>query len=97
MCNIWYMAATAGDDAGTTRLEVPRTINKYLRDYQRQGVHFLFHQYSMRSRKHPAGLGAILGDDMGLGALHLRAVQALAHQNQAGLGQSTPLLEAHLA
>ena len=78
------MAPVAGDDAGTTRLEVPRSINKYLRDYQRQGVQFLFHQYSTRSRKHPAGLGGVLGDDMGLGESDLRA---LVHQHDSDPGQ----------
>ncbi|KAM9821409.1 DNA excision repair protein ERCC-6-like 2 isoform 3-T3 [Syngnathus typhle] len=39
---------------------VPYTINRYLRDYQREGIKFIFRNYS-RSR------GCILGDDMGLG------------------------------
>ena len=38
-------------------LSVPATINRYLRDYQRDGVCFLFRQYAQ-------GLGGILGDDM---------------------------------
>ncbi|KAL2079540.1 hypothetical protein ACEWY4_025284 [Coilia grayii] len=41
-------------------LQVPYTINRYLRDYQREGVKFIFDNY-MKSR------GCILGDDMGLG------------------------------
>ena len=36
---------------------MPATINKYLRDYQRDGVSFLFRQYAQ-------GQGGILGDDM---------------------------------
>lgn len=39
---------------------VPYTINRYLRDYQREGIRFMFNSYR-RSR------GCILGDDMGLG------------------------------
>ncbi|XP_078355555.1 DNA excision repair protein ERCC-6-like 2, partial [Oculina patagonica] len=41
-------------------IQVPATINRYLRDYQRDGIHFLFQHYSENT-------GAILGDDMGLG------------------------------
>uniref|UniRef100_A0A8B9HA46 Excision repair cross-complementation group 6-like 2 n=1 Tax=Astyanax mexicanus TaxID=7994 RepID=A0A8B9HA46_ASTMX len=40
--------------------QVPYTINRYLRDYQRDGVKFIYDRY-MKSR------GCILGDDMGLG------------------------------
>ncbi|XP_022055664.2 DNA excision repair protein ERCC-6-like 2 isoform X1 [Acanthochromis polyacanthus] len=39
---------------------VPYTINRYLRDYQREGIRFIYNNYA-RSR------GCILGDDMGLG------------------------------
>ncbi|XP_066460179.1 DNA excision repair protein ERCC-6-like 2 [Eleutherodactylus coqui] len=39
---------------------IPYTINRYLRDYQREGVRFLYDHY-VRST------GCILGDDMGLG------------------------------
>lgn len=39
---------------------VPYTINRYLRDYQREGIKFMYNSYR-RSR------GCILGDDMGLG------------------------------
>ncbi|XP_077418148.1 DNA excision repair protein ERCC-6-like 2 isoform X2 [Vanacampus margaritifer] len=39
---------------------VPYTINRYLRDYQREGIRFIYSNYS-HSR------GCILGDDMGLG------------------------------
>eukprot|EP00058_Branchiostoma_floridae_P015028 XP_002600516.1 hypothetical protein BRAFLDRAFT_205490 [Branchiostoma floridae] len=40
--------------------QIPATINRYLRDYQREGVQFLYRQFER-------GMGAILGDDMGLG------------------------------
>ncbi|NWS67357.1 ER6L2 protein, partial [Crotophaga sulcirostris] len=39
---------------------VPYTINRYLRDYQREGVQFLYAHYVNKR-------GCILGDDMGLG------------------------------
>ncbi|XP_015224020.2 DNA excision repair protein ERCC-6-like 2 [Lepisosteus oculatus] len=39
---------------------IPYTINRYLRDYQREGVKFIYSHY----RK---GRGCVLGDDMGLG------------------------------
>ncbi|XP_066500418.1 DNA excision repair protein ERCC-6-like 2 [Hoplias malabaricus] len=40
--------------------QIPYTINRYLRDYQREGVKFIYDHY-VKSR------GCILGDDMGLG------------------------------
>uniref|UniRef100_A0A667X1C9 Excision repair cross-complementation group 6-like 2 n=1 Tax=Myripristis murdjan TaxID=586833 RepID=A0A667X1C9_9TELE len=40
--------------------KVPYTINRYLRDYQREGIRFIYSNY-MHSR------GSVLGDDMGLG------------------------------
>ncbi|XP_023658716.2 DNA excision repair protein ERCC-6-like 2 isoform X1 [Paramormyrops kingsleyae] len=46
---------------------VPYTINRYLRDYQREGVRFIYNSYA-RSR------GCILGDDMGLG----KTIQVIA-------------------
>uniref|UniRef100_A0A8C8VJZ3 ERCC excision repair 6 like 2 n=1 Tax=Pelusios castaneus TaxID=367368 RepID=A0A8C8VJZ3_9SAUR len=39
---------------------IPYTINRYLRDYQREGVQFLYGHYARKR-------GCILGDDMGLG------------------------------
>uniref|UniRef100_A0A8D3D5G1 Excision repair cross-complementation group 6-like 2 n=1 Tax=Scophthalmus maximus TaxID=52904 RepID=A0A8D3D5G1_SCOMX len=39
---------------------VPYTINRYLRDYQREGIRFIYNNYTCPS-------GCILGDDMGLG------------------------------
>ncbi|XP_060736675.1 DNA excision repair protein ERCC-6-like 2 isoform X2 [Tachysurus vachellii] len=41
-------------------IQVPYTINRYLRDYQRDGVKFIYDSY-LKSK------GCILGDDMGLG------------------------------
>lgn len=41
-------------------IQVPYTINRYLRDYQREGVKFIYDSY-LKSK------GCILGDDMGLG------------------------------
>lgn len=40
-------------------VKVPAAINTYLRDYQRDGVQFLYRQYEKN-------LGGLLGDDMGL-------------------------------
>ena len=40
---------------------VPASLNRYLKDYQREGIRFLY------SRVVGAGKGCILGDDMGLG------------------------------
>ena len=45
---------------GETTVQVPATINQYLRDYQRDGIKFLYKHYSQDK-------GCILGDDMGLG------------------------------
>ncbi|KAM4878964.1 DNA excision repair protein ERCC-6-like 2 isoform 3-T3 [Sylvia borin] len=39
---------------------IPYTINRYLRDYQREGAQFLYRHYANKS-------GCVLGDDMGLG------------------------------
>ncbi|XP_067677911.1 DNA excision repair protein ERCC-6-like 2 [Haliotis asinina] len=44
----------------TPVVQVPAPINQYLRDYQREGIKFLYSHYR-------EGRGAILGDDMGLG------------------------------
>ncbi|KAL9710545.1 hypothetical protein Ac2012v2_006079 [Leucoagaricus gongylophorus] len=41
------------------KIQVPASINTYLRDYQREGVKFLWRQYQ-------EGRGGLLGDDMGL-------------------------------
>lgn len=39
---------------------IPKSINRFLRDYQRVGAAFLY-------RKYKQGHGGVLGDDMGLG------------------------------
>ncbi|KGL80016.1 Putative DNA repair and recombination protein RAD26-like, partial [Tinamus guttatus] len=39
---------------------IPYTINRYLRDYQREGAQFLYGHYANKR-------GCVLGDDMGLG------------------------------
>ncbi|KAA1466811.1 hypothetical protein DENSPDRAFT_831699 [Dentipellis sp. KUC8613] len=44
----------------THHISVPPSLNKYLREYQREGVKFFFERY-VQDR------GAVLGDDMGLG------------------------------
>ncbi|XP_052090388.1 DNA excision repair protein ERCC-6-like 2 [Mytilus californianus] len=41
-------------------IQIPATINRYLRDYQRMGIQFMYNHYKN-------GQGCILGDDMGLG------------------------------
>jgi hypothetical protein len=40
-------------------IQIPAAINTYLRNYQRDGVKFLWRQYKQ-------GSGGLLGDDMGL-------------------------------
>ena len=40
--------------------QIPGAINQYLREYQREGIRFLYQRYA-------ANKGALLGDDMGLG------------------------------
>ncbi|KAF6750783.1 P-loop containing nucleoside triphosphate hydrolase protein [Ephemerocybe angulata] len=42
------------------KVQVPASINTYLRGYQREGVQFLYNRYA-------ANEGGLLGDDMGLG------------------------------
>ncbi|SCV72976.1 BQ2448_6901 [Microbotryum intermedium] len=49
-----------GDHVLSPRHRIPAPINRFLRHYQREGIEFLYKQYS-------AGMGGILGDDMGLG------------------------------
>ncbi|KAE8633255.1 hypothetical protein XENTR_v10001829 [Xenopus tropicalis] len=50
-----------------TAVSVPYTINRYLRDYQRDGITFLYKHFSR-------SVGCILGDDMGLG----KTIQVIA-------------------
>jgi SNF2 family DNA or RNA helicase len=49
-------ALVLDEESGT---KIPAAINTYLRDYQRDGVRFLWRQYN-------EGRGGLLGDDMGL-------------------------------
>ena len=46
---------------------IPASVNKHLRPYQREGVEWMWNQYSR-------GRGGLLGDDMGLG----KTVQTIA-------------------
>ncbi|KAL8605870.1 hypothetical protein ACOMHN_040514 [Nucella lapillus] len=48
-------------------VQIPAPLNQYLRDYQREGVAFLYSHYRHNR-------GAVLGDDMGLG----KTVQVIA-------------------
>jgi len=41
-------------------IQVPSSVNRYLREYQREGIRFFWDRYR-------EGRGGILGDDMGLG------------------------------
>ncbi|KAF9529073.1 P-loop containing nucleoside triphosphate hydrolase protein [Crepidotus variabilis] len=50
-------ALTLDEEQG---IKIPAAINTYLREYQRDGVRFLWKQYQQ-------GRGGLLGDDMGLG------------------------------
>lgn len=43
------------DDPG---IAIPASINRFLREYQRVGVNFLYSRYKQ-------GYGGVLGDDMG--------------------------------
>ncbi|ODO00229.1 hypothetical protein I350_06857 [Cryptococcus amylolentus CBS 6273] len=51
----------------TKDIYVPAHLNQFLKQYQREGVQFLFDRYQ-------AGWGGVLGDDMGLG----KTVQVIA-------------------
>lgn len=44
-------------------ISVPASINRFLRPYQRDGVDFFYQKYK-------AGIGGVLGDDMG-SVLHI--------------------------
>lgn len=53
--------------------KVPYTINRYLRNYQREGVRFIYNNYIRSS-------GCILGDDMGLGkTVQVKSTSAARH------------------
>jgi len=44
-------------------VRVPGSINRYLREYQREGIKFLYDRWK-------DGAGGVLGDDMGLGIMY---------------------------
>ncbi|KDR74087.1 hypothetical protein GALMADRAFT_227782 [Galerina marginata CBS 339.88] len=52
-------------------IKVPGAINTYLRDYQRDGVKFLWRQYN-------EGRGGLLGDDMGLVSKTIQVISFLS-------------------
>jgi DNA excision repair protein ERCC-6-like 2 len=43
-----------------SNISVPGSISRYLREYQREGIKFLYERWK-------EGRGGVLGDDMGLG------------------------------
>jgi hypothetical protein len=45
-------------------VQVPGSINRFLRDYQRDGIRFFYQRWR-------EGRGGVLGDDMGLGMFFL--------------------------
>ncbi|RLN51831.1 hypothetical protein BBJ29_002433 [Phytophthora kernoviae] len=61
------MVLSPQNENDTKRLEVCANLNKFLFDYQREGVNFLYSAYRRRT-------GAILGDDMGRG----KTIQVIA-------------------
>lgn len=48
-----------GKDCTGRTIEIPRSINRFLREYQRDGVRFFWQHYAR-------GEGGLLGDDMGM-------------------------------
>ncbi|CAK9784569.1 unnamed protein product [Cutaneotrichosporon oleaginosum] len=54
-------------DSDDSSMVIPSSINRFLRNYQRDGVEFFYSKYKR-------GYGGILGDDMGLG----KTVQVIA-------------------
>ena len=54
---------------------MPASINRYLREYQRDGIRFLHSLYAR-------GLGGILADDMGLGAQLPRSFPPISFRGQ---------------
>ncbi|BGP43320.1 hypothetical protein JCM10450v2_007470 [Rhodotorula kratochvilovae] len=57
-----YLSKDKGD-----KTQIPAPLNRFLRQYQREGAEFLYSQYKK-------GMGGILGDDMGLG----KTIQVIA-------------------
>ncbi|GAA6062189.1 hypothetical protein JCM10212_001353 [Sporobolomyces blumeae] len=61
------LSAEASQPPVTATFDIPASINKHLRPYQREGAEFLMRQVAK-------GMGGILGDDMGLG----KTIQVIA-------------------
>ena len=57
LCGVPLVSTAGSAGVPTLELKVQASINRRLRDYQREGVQFLFQQYSR-------GRGGLLGDDM---------------------------------
>lgn len=75
---------TGDADAAGLVLQVPASINRYLRSYQREGVRFLFRQYAR-------GTGGCLADDMGLGkTIQTVAFMAALLQKTGGPEDANP-------
>lgn len=73
----WFTSLVGGTDRpAPERVEVPRTVQAELREYQRRGVDWLY----FMSRNN---LGAVLADDMGLGKT-LQLLTLLAVEKEAG-------------
>jgi hypothetical protein len=73
--------------------QVPASINRYLKDYQKEGVRFLYSAVNQ-------GLGAILGDDMGESKVvftafsnkSLFALTSFLSLHHTGLGKTVQLI-----
>jgi SNF2 family DNA or RNA helicase len=68
---------------GNKNVQVPASINRFLRNYQRDGVKFFWKHYAK-------GEGGLLGDDMGLGKTiqvisFLTAIMGKPHNNSCKL------------
>eukprot|EP00903_Cladosiphon_okamuranus_P013898 g12926.t1 len=78
------------NEAGGERAEVPAAVNRYLKDYQREGVEFMY-----RRVRHADGpKGVILADDMGLGKTVQTISLLLALLKKKGTGQDVKDLNA---
>lgn len=62
-------------DSNDPGMVIPKSINRFLRRYQRQGVQFLYDRYKgIKYEGVPTIRGGVLGDDMGLG----KTIQVIA-------------------
>ncbi|KAL9939416.1 hypothetical protein V8E36_001233 [Tilletia maclaganii] len=73
-------ALVLGRDEHGNTVQVPKTINRFLRDYQREGIKFFYSCYAENR-------GGILGDDMGLGKTCQTVSFLAAIMDKKGLGQ----------